>query len=264
VTRAGYDARMTPNIFPVLRYKDAPAAMEWLSGAFGFDTQASFANPDGTIAHAELRFGAGVIGISSDNGPSADNPWSTVRQGVYVCVADIDAHHDRALAGGAAIVKPLANTDYGSREYSARDLDGRLWGFGTYQMGAQPGEPNIFPELRCPSGPRAIAWLRDAFGFEPVIEVPGPEGTTAHAELRLGDSYVMLATADEGGGAWGDQDHAVSVHVDNPDALFTRATTAGAAVVLPLTTTHYGARHFWARDPEGFLWGLSTYRPGRA
>jgi uncharacterized glyoxalase superfamily protein PhnB len=101
---------------------------------------------------------------------------------------------------------------------------------GTYEMGAQPGEPNIFPELRCPSGPRAIAWLRDAFGFEPVIDVPGPEGTTAHAELRLGDSYVMLATADVGGSAWGDQDHAVSVHVDNPDAVFTRATTAGAAV----------------------------------
>jgi hypothetical protein len=98
-----------------------------------------------------------VIGISSDNGPSPDNPWSTVRQGVYVRVADIDEHHDGVSAAGARIVKPLADTSYGSREYSARDLDGRLWGFGTYEMGAQPGEPNIFPELRCASGPRAMA-----------------------------------------------------------------------------------------------------------
>jgi hypothetical protein len=53
-----------------------------------------------------------------------DNPWSTVRQGVYVTVAEIDAHHDRARSAGAGIVKPLADTSYGSREYSARDLNG--------------------------------------------------------------------------------------------------------------------------------------------
>jgi uncharacterized glyoxalase superfamily protein PhnB len=246
-----------------MRYRDAPGAMAWLSRAFGFEKQAEFANTDGTIAHAELRLGAGVIGISSNVPPSPGNPWSSVRQGVYVWVRDVDAHHDRATRAGAEIVKPLANTDYGSREYSARDLDGRLWGFGTYDMGARPGTPNIFPELRCPSGPRAITWLRDAFGFEPVVEVPGPDGTTVHAELRGSDGFVMLSTAEAEGSAWGDQVQATSVHADDPDALFGRATAAGAAVVLPLATTHYGARHFWARDPEGFLWGFSTYRPGR-
>ena len=254
---------MTPNIFPVMRYRNAPGAMAWLARAFGFEKQGEFTNADGTIAHAELRLGAGVIGISSDGPPSPTNPWSAVRQGVYVWVRDVDAHHDRARHAGAEIVRSVANTDYGSREYSARDLDGRLWGFGTYDMGARPGEPNIFPELRCPSGSRAITWLRDAFGCEPVVEVPGPDGTTVHAELRFGDGLILLSTADVGGGAWGDQMQAISVHVDDPDALFARANAAGAAVVLPLATTHYGARHFWARDPEGFLWGFSTYRPGR-
>jgi uncharacterized glyoxalase superfamily protein PhnB len=254
---------MTPNIFPVMRYHDAPGAMAWLSRAFGFEKQAEFADAGGTIAHAELRLGAGVIGISSDVPPSPNNPWSSVRQGVYVRVGDVDTHHDRASRAGAEIVRPLANTDYGSREYSARDLDGRLWGFGTYDMGARPGETNIYPELRCPSGPRAIAWLRDAFGFEPVVEVPGPDGTTVHAEVRFGDGLVMLSTADIGGSVWGDQMQAIAIHIDDPDALFGRATAAGAAIVLPLATTHYGARHFWARDPEGFLWGFSTYRPGR-
>jgi uncharacterized glyoxalase superfamily protein PhnB len=81
--------------------------------------------------------------------------------------------------------------------------------------------------------------------------------------LRFGDGLVMLSTADMGGSAWGDQMQAISVHVSDPDELFGRATAAGAAVVVPLATTHYGARHFWARDPEGFLWGFSTYQPGR-
>ena len=60
--------------------------------------------------------------------------------GIYVHVADIDAHHERAVAAGAEIVIPLQDMDYGSREYSARDPEGHLWSFGTYQPGAhQPG-----------------------------------------------------------------------------------------------------------------------------
>ena len=53
------------------------------------------------------------------------------RFNVYVYVEDVDAHHARAA--GAEIVRPLANTGYGSREYGARDLDGHGWYFGTYQ-----------------------------------------------------------------------------------------------------------------------------------
>ena len=57
---------------------------------------------------------------------------STEPFGVYVRVDDVDAHHARAVAAGAAIVRPPADTPYGAREYSARDLEGRLWSFGTY------------------------------------------------------------------------------------------------------------------------------------
>jgi len=54
---------------------------------------------------------------------------------VYVYVEDVDAHHARARAAGAEIVRPLQDTDYGSREYSVRDLEGHLWSFGTYHPG---------------------------------------------------------------------------------------------------------------------------------
>jgi uncharacterized glyoxalase superfamily protein PhnB len=52
---------------------------------------------------------------------------------VYLVVEDPDAHHERARAAGADIVRELNDTDYGSREYSARDLEGNHWSFGTYQ-----------------------------------------------------------------------------------------------------------------------------------
>jgi len=57
---------------------------------------------------------------------------------VYVVVGDPDAHHDRAKAAGAEIVAGLTDTDYGSRDYSARDPDGNLWSFGTYRPSVEP------------------------------------------------------------------------------------------------------------------------------
>lgn len=51
---------------------------------------------------------------------------------IYTVVTDPDAHHDRAKAAGALIVRDLVDQPYGSREYSARDLEGNLWSFGTY------------------------------------------------------------------------------------------------------------------------------------
>jgi uncharacterized glyoxalase superfamily protein PhnB len=121
------------NIFPALKYNDGPAALKWLATAFGFREHVSYPAPDGTIAHAQMTLGGGMIMLGSSGKPDPKNPWTTERQGIYVCVDDIDAHYARAKAAGAEIVRELANTDYGSREYSARDPDGHLWSFGTYQ-----------------------------------------------------------------------------------------------------------------------------------
>ena len=93
---------MKQTIFPFLRYKDAPAAIDWLGRAFLFEKQVAFPGPDGMIVHAELRHGSGVIGLSSATPPTENNPWSGVRQGVYVTIDDVDAHRFRATVGGRA------------------------------------------------------------------------------------------------------------------------------------------------------------------
>jgi uncharacterized glyoxalase superfamily protein PhnB len=104
---------MTPNIFPALRYRDGHQAIDWLVRVFGFEAQAVFDAPDGGVGHAQLRFGAGVIGLNSAGSTPAGSPWATVKQGIYVCVTDVDAHHDRAAAAGANIVTPLTDQSYG-------------------------------------------------------------------------------------------------------------------------------------------------------
>ncbi|MGH8879149.1 MAG: VOC family protein [Stackebrandtia sp.] len=119
------------NVYPILLYRDADAAIKWLIDAFGFTEQAVHRDENGTVAHSELRFGKGVIMLSQTAKPATGEPDAD-DYGIYVAVPDADAHHDRAVAAGARIVRPLENQDYGSRDYVARDLEGRIWSFGTY------------------------------------------------------------------------------------------------------------------------------------
>ncbi|MGH6895095.1 MAG: VOC family protein [Geminicoccaceae bacterium] len=122
-----------PNIFPAIRYRDAPAAIEWLAKAFGFEKHFVAPADNGRVDHAELQIGAGMVMLNSKGDPQATtNPWDQVDQGIYVCISDVDAHYTRAKAAGAEIVRELQDTDYGAREYSVRDLEGHLWSFGTY------------------------------------------------------------------------------------------------------------------------------------
>ena len=112
------------SIFPEIVYDDAPAALEWLTRAFGFVAGEVIEGPDGTIAHAELHYGAGAVMPKSRH--------EGVEECIYVTVDDPDAHHRCARAAGADIVMAPFDTDYGARNYCARDLEGRLWSFGTY------------------------------------------------------------------------------------------------------------------------------------
>lgn len=126
-------------MFPFIRYHDARVAIAWLVHAFGLDERAVYAGPEDTIAHAELGSGGSVVMIGSVKddtlGLKTSRELGGVTQGIYMFVPDIDAHYARARAAGAEIVYQLRDTDYGSREYGARDLEGNLWSFGTYLPG---------------------------------------------------------------------------------------------------------------------------------
>jgi uncharacterized glyoxalase superfamily protein PhnB len=117
-----------PTIYPTLSYRDAPAAIDWLARAFGFRPLLVVPGPDGTIAHAEMAFGTGVIML----GTTKAGTDQIVTNAPYVYVADVDSHERQARAAGAEITRELEDTDYGARVYSVRDLEGNVWSFGTY------------------------------------------------------------------------------------------------------------------------------------
>jgi uncharacterized glyoxalase superfamily protein PhnB len=120
-------------IYPALRYRDAGAAIEWLERAFGFQTSARHEGPDGEIAHAELWLGESAIMLGNGSSGLQDPPadFRDARITIYVALEDVDGHRERAQAAGAD-VSELEERDYGSREYSALDLEGNRWSFGTY------------------------------------------------------------------------------------------------------------------------------------
>ena len=128
-------------IISVLRYRDAPAAIEWLCLTFGFEKHLVAPNDDGTIAHAQLSFGNGMIMLGSVlddetefgllmKQPDEIGGGST--QSAYVVVTDADAVYASAKAGGARISMEIRDEDYGGRGFSCHDLEGHLWSFGTY------------------------------------------------------------------------------------------------------------------------------------
>lgn len=121
------------SIHPSLRYRDARVAIDFLVAAYGFEETAVHAGEDGVIQHAELAGFGGIVMLGTE--PAGGDPLWGEHAGqswLYLSTDDPDALHARAVAAGAQIVRELQDTDYGSREFSTRDLEGNVWSFGTY------------------------------------------------------------------------------------------------------------------------------------
>lgn len=134
------------SVIPAFRYRDAPAAIEWLCNVLGFKRHAVYEGASGEINHAELVLGGGMIMLGSmkddEHGRRFKAPaelGGTETSSVYVVVSDADAVYARAQAAGATIVRALQDMDYGSREFAVSDPEGHTWSVGTYDPWAQHG-----------------------------------------------------------------------------------------------------------------------------
>jgi len=136
---------VTQRLVPFLGYGDAAGAIDWLCAAFGATENAGArqTGADGTIGHAELDLEGSTVFLSTPQGYLGsrahresceierrmhDNPW--VIDGLFVEVADVDAHHMRAVEAGATVVRGLDEPGIGYRIYTAEDLEGHRWMFG--------------------------------------------------------------------------------------------------------------------------------------
>jgi uncharacterized glyoxalase superfamily protein PhnB len=136
---------MVSRIAPMIAYEATAAAIDWLTQAFGFTERegSRYTDANGVVGHAELVYGDETIMLATPTHEYQsprhhrercelasrwlDNPW--VIDGVFVEVDDLDAHHARAVAAGAIVIRPPEDAGVGFRVYTAEDLEGHRWMF---------------------------------------------------------------------------------------------------------------------------------------
>jgi uncharacterized glyoxalase superfamily protein PhnB len=123
-----------PQVWPTLRARDARVLIKFLVDAFGFEETVVYADGD-VVHHAELSWpeGGGIMLGSAREGQGEGSATSPGAFGAYVVTDEPDALHARAKAAGAEITAEPHDTDYGSRDFAARDPEGNRWSFGTYR-----------------------------------------------------------------------------------------------------------------------------------
>ena len=128
-------------LIPCLRYRDAPAAIEWLCNTFGFEKHMVVPGENNSILHAQLAYGNGMLMLgSADRAGSEfdklmkqpDEIGGAQTQTTYVVVPDADAVYARVRRAEAEIVIDIKDEDYGGRGFTCRDPERHIWSFGTY------------------------------------------------------------------------------------------------------------------------------------
>jgi len=128
------------------------------------------------------------------------------------------------------------------------------------------GYSTVMPYFSVQGASDAIAYYKKAFGAEELVRMPMPDGKVGHAELKIGDSIVMLADEMDHPDAiaksprtLGGVTSGLCLYVPDCDAVFNRAVEAGGKVRRPLTTQFYGDRSGSVEDPFGQVWTISTH-----
>jgi PhnB protein len=126
------------------------------------------------------------------------------------------------------------------------------------------GHNTVSPYLIVDGAARALDFYKKAFGATELMRFAGPDGRLGHAEVRIGDTVVMLADPhpDHGAnppGKFGGSPVSLHLYVEDVDAVVQRATAAGATIKQPIANQFYGDRNGSVEDPFGHTWHVSTH-----
>jgi PhnB protein len=124
------------------------------------------------------------------------------------------------------------------------------------------GYHTVTPYLCVRGAAKALDFYARAFGAQEKVRMPGPDGKVMHAEILIGDSMVMLGDENpqaKSPEAFGGTPVSVMLYVPDVDAVFKKATAAGAKTVAPPTDMFWGDRYGRLIDPFGHSWGIATH-----
>jgi PhnB protein len=119
------------------------------------------------------------------------------------------------------------------------------------------GFHTITPNIIVDDAEGAISFFKEAFGATERYRLTIANGKIAHCELKLGNSVVNLGESADG---WPAHGLVAQIYVEDSDALFERAVTAGATVIMPMTDMFFGSREGRVSDPFGNVWTIATLK----
>lgn len=204
-------------IFPIVSYRDARGAIEWLRRAFGFEVAELYpAEGDGPVEHCEMRLEGNRVMLGSHGVGKVAKTVSAGPAWTYVAIDDADSLYSRAKEADAEIVMEPEDQEYGSRDFTVRDPEGNVWSFGTYRP-TPPAGDLVYFVMPAPDADRSRRFYAELFGwdFSPGnvpggfnIEGPTPpgglfggaHGTTASVYFAVEDIDAAVATLRRLGG----------------------------------------------------------------
>ena len=127
------------------------------------------------------------------------------------------------------------------------------------------GYNSVTPYLVIKGAAKAIDYYKNVFGATEVMRMPGPDGRIGHAELKIGDSHIMLADefsemGHQGPLTLGNSPVSMLLYVEDVDSTVQRAVADGAQILKPVADQFYGDRMGFIQDPFGHRWGVATHK----
>jgi PhnB protein len=125
------------------------------------------------------------------------------------------------------------------------------------------GYHSVTPYLMVKGAAQAIEFYKKAFGATEIMRFPGPDGKVAHAEIKIGDSPIMLADesdANRSPQTAGGSPVSLMLYVDDVDKTFKQAVSSGAKSTRPVADQFYGDRVGTLTDPFGHTWSIGTHK----
>jgi PhnB protein len=252
---------MSYTFAPYFHVKGADQMIQFLKQAFFGEEIAVFRNPEGRITHAQMRIGEAFIEMGEAHGDYQPMPSS-----YHIYVWDADGAYNRALNAGAQSLYEPAEMPYGDREAGVIDPFGNHWYLGTRkpeitQTTAKPqavprGYHTVTPYVAVQQGAQLVDFAKRAFGAVETFRT-GDSKTSFHAEVRIGDSMVMIGGFPNM--PYPETPAALYLYVPDVDALYQQALQAGGISDQAPADQPYGDRVAHVRDPFGNMWYLATH-----
>ena len=237
--------------------QDADGLIQFMTKAFGAEeTFRSGPGSEGGL-HCEVRIGDSMLMVG---GGGAGMKWrgTPMPSAFHIYVPDCDATYARALEAGAASIAEPADQDYGERTATVKDAAGNFWYIATYKGESykSEGAPTLQPYLHPLRAEPVINFMKRAFGAEELGRYAAPDGVIHHTTVRIGNAHMEMGEAH---GPYQPMPTMFYLYVEDCDALYKRAMSAGATSISEPKDQPYGDRSGGVVDPFGNKWYIATH-----